>query len=221
VNRNLAGAEKRKVLVYVQAIPVGPDGTVERSFEEYFLGATEFALSHSSKVALSKALLLGTMDVTAVGYAPVLHEALARGASNSISVSVCDTPFEQAKTFPSGDFEILVGENPDGFFSGASLAGALVALRDYTFRVWDEERPEYLGNSVVLVKDLLSPTPEIDIRRIRKASEAKFDAEAAIGRSRISPTASSSSRSNEILTGNPADLSSALKKRLRRSTGIV
>ena len=214
-------SEKGKVLVYVQAIPVSSssgESSREKSFVEYFQNSAEFTMTHSSKVALEKAQLLGTSDVTAIGYSPILHEAMARGASAGISVPACDTPYRQARTFPQGNFEILIGENGDGLFNGASLAGALVAMHGYVFRMWGEEKPEYLENSVVLVKDLLQPTPGIDIRRVKRASEARFEAEAVDGNSRI---LSIPSARNEILSGNSKDLSSALSKRLRRNLPIT
>jgi hypothetical protein len=215
-------SEKKRILVYVQALPsdvaTSGEGSSQRakSFVEHFQNSPEFALTHSSKVALSRALLLGTMDVTAIGYAPVLHEAIARGASTAISVPLCDTPYEQAKSFPEGNSQIIIGENPDGPFGGASLAGALVALRGYPFRLWDEEKPEYLENSIVLVKDLLLPTPSIDARRIKRATEEKFDAEAVLGSCRVSSVAGASAR-YEVISGNPVDLSAPLIKRLRRN----
>ena len=126
-------------------------------------------MSQSSKAALAFASTLGFHEIVAVGFSPVLREALARGATSCKSVPLCDDPLEQSSFFPKEHFShILIGENPDWVFTGSSLAGILSESRRMQFCFFkDGDSIDFPERSVILVKDSGESPSTIDIRRIR------------------------------------------------------
>ncbi|HKW05266.1 MAG TPA: hypothetical protein VJN71_08215, partial [Nitrososphaerales archaeon] len=80
-----------RIVVYVQAVPsaVLSDG----KFSDLAKG--KFSINHSSKTALDSARrIFPNAKIKAAGYAPVLSEAIARGADLAISLPLCDDPLE-------------------------------------------------------------------------------------------------------------------------------
>ena len=136
-------------------------------------------MSQSSKAALAFGSTLGFHDVVAVGFSPVLREALARGATSCISMPLCDDPLEQASFFPKDNFShVIIGENSDWVFTGASLAGTLSESRKMRFCLFqDGDSIDFPERSVILVKDSGESTSSIDIRRIKASFEASVNPE--------------------------------------------
>ena len=134
-------------------------------------------MSQSSKAALAFASTLGFHDVVAVGFSPVLREALARGATSCISMPLCDDPLEQASFFPKDNFShVIIGENSDWVFTGASLAGTLSESRKMRFCLFqDGDSIDFPESSIILVKDSGESTSSIDIRRIKSSLEAECE----------------------------------------------
>ncbi|MGI0079143.1 MAG: hypothetical protein ACRECH_05925, partial [Nitrososphaerales archaeon] len=155
-------------------------------------------------------------EITAAGYHSILREALTRGASKAASLPLCDDPLDQAKSFPSNESYsyFLVGENPDGFFSGASLCGALSALRKMPLAITDLDSGVQVGG-VYLVRDAEDVSHNIDIRRINSAFKHNIAELGALGTSTFGR--SEQSASNEDLSSeSPKAISSAFSRRLRR-----
>ncbi|MHB8566313.1 MAG: hypothetical protein ACYC7D_00350 [Nitrososphaerales archaeon] len=206
------------IAVYVQALPSSVGEAPSKNFGDNFEDS-EFELSHSSKVALSIAKGFGSHEITAMGHEPVLHEAIARGATSTVSLPFCDNPYEQAKSIPRDLFsKIIIPESVDGPFTGASLAGALISLYGYSFQLVEKEgfSRHAAENSVLLVKDYSSSIAPIDLRRIKLAVEVKIEKHTTVGLlnvSRINPK-----DMHEELRGEPRDISNAITKRLKRVT---
>jgi len=163
--------EDRRILVYVQAVP----SSVPPSLKQFSdLETCDFNMSHSSRVALSFASTLGFSDIVAAGFSPIMKEALARGASSCYSMPLCDDPFDQISFFPTDDFSnIVVGENPDWVFSGASLCGAIIGAKGFDLAPISKELPP---NSIMLVPDSGEETSGVDIRRISFSSSSMITA---------------------------------------------
>ena len=203
------------ILVYVQAIPLEQAGP-KRSFEEFFQDS-EFEMSYSSKIALTTALKFSTSEITAVGFTPILHEALARGATKAVAVPFCDDALEQAKTLPRGSM-ILVGENPDGPFTGASLAGALAHLRGISIHLYEydegkkQNANKFTEGTVMLIKN--GTVAEMDVRKIKQAVETRILIESPVGRLDVERT--SREIRHELLSGSTGENVSAISRRLTR-----
>lgn len=205
------------IAVYVQALPLALADSQPKNgnFGDLLQGAS-FVLSHSSKVALSVSTKSGNHDVVAIGQNSVLHEALARGATSAISVPLFDTALAQERSFPDQQFStIVVPENLDGPFSGASLAGAIAFHRGLSFFVLEDPNSRLAENSVVLVRDNLKPDA-IDIRRINGATNVKIKVEPAIGELEVSKQSQDAKKREEI-SGDDRSVSSTIARHLRRS----
>jgi hypothetical protein len=203
---------ERQLLVYVQAIPSWiPRGT--KKFKD--LEKAEFRLSHSSKAALSLATSMGFHEIVAAGYALVLNEAIARGATSVVSLPLCDDPVKQAGFFPDENFtNVLIGENVDWVFSGASLLGVLVHERNLKGTLStlhkDGKFPE---GCVILVKDPGDATVTIEVRRIKDAMEVNPHPEEVLGDVSFSEL---EAVKTETISGEPAEIASALSRKIRR-----
>jgi hypothetical protein len=205
------------IAVYVQALPVTLSDfqSKQGKFGDQLQGAS-FKLSHSSKIALSVATRSGSHDITAIGHTSVLHEALARGATSVVPVPLFDNPLAQAKSFPASRFSsIIIPENLDGPFSGASLSGAISFLRGMSFTVLENTNSRLAEDCVILVKDDLKPDA-IDIRRIYGATNVKLRDEAVIGELEVSKHSQDSKKREEI-RGDSETVSNLIRRRLRRS----
>lgn len=204
-----------KVLVYVQAVPILGSQKVRR-FEEF--SKAFFRISHSSISAFfrSKELFNESMLIV-VGYSSVLAHAMTLGASSGVPVSLCDDPLEQALEIknaighPRSIDSIVVGENLDGPFSGASLAGALSVVLDLGLAI--EPTDGSLG-TVVLLKDDGIKSYNMDIRRIDRASSVDFAQSLAIGNVMIEQAEGVHS---QVLRGLPSsEISTSISRKLRR-----
>lgn len=196
-------------------------------------------MSHSSKAALAIATTLRFPEIVAAGFSPVLQEALARGASDCYPMPLCDDPFEQVSFFPKDEFSnVLVGENPDWVFSGASLCGVIAGTRGFDLAQMSNGFPQ---RSVLLVPDSGDETSNIDIRRINLSSSSSIKAVKTNGNTTTSigstaardltPNleieipggvvgdsifAKSETRRTELVTGTPKEIASLLTRRIRR-----
>ncbi len=207
---------RTQVLVYVQAVPT----SIPRSAKRFGnIELSEFRMTHSSKVALVRASQIKDSGVVAIGYAAVLNEALARGATSAISVPLCDNPVEQAKFFPQEKSNlILIGENPDGIFSGAALAGALSALRNIPVHAnypgHDAHQIDSQKESILIVNDDGKSLGNVDISRIRKSAESVFNIAGILGRTELMSAEPQSAK--QPFKGEPKEIASMILKRLRR-----
>lgn len=205
-----------KLLVYVQAIPRAlPSGV--RKFSD--LSRSEFVLTHSSKTLLANARKLFPLgEIASAGYHAILREALARGADKAISLPLCDDPLDQAKSFPTGDLysHILVGETIDGPFSGASLCGALAALRKMDLSVIDRSSGSEAAhrNGIFLVRDEGHPN-NIDIRKIGHSLKQTFAVSEVRGNSSLEK-GELDSRREIIDTDLAKEIAASFSRRLRR-----
>ena len=206
---------EKQLGVYVQALPVSlsnPSST--KKFEEQFKDS-DFVLSHSSKIALKVAKSLGYHEVCAFGHSSILHEALARGATSAYSVPLFVNVVDQARSIPRDHFSsIVLPENLDGPFTGASLAGALISLYGLSFALWDgaNRHPE---SRVILVKDIDS-SDSIDVRRISQAVATKVETSTVIGQDDVATSSMQGGARHEELTGSMEEISGTIAKRLRR-----
>ncbi|MFI5420014.1 MAG: hypothetical protein ACHQ1H_03515 [Nitrososphaerales archaeon] len=179
-------------------------------------------MSHSSRAALAFAISLGFPQILAVGFSPVLQEALARGATDVKAIPLCDDPLEQASFFPEEDFlHIMIGENPDWVFTGASLAGVLMESKKMVLNVvpleGGPEENQLSKDSVILVWDTGEHVGDLDIRRIKYSTTATVDPEKVLGSSTFSKQ---EEKKTENLGGTPSEISSFLSKKLRRLSGV-
>jgi hypothetical protein len=177
-----------KILVYVQAIPTSISDKA-RNFKD--LSSSSVRMAHSSKVALDQALKI-SKEVVALGHSSILSEALAHGANEAKALPFCDDPVAQAESMQdsvveSNEISILVGENLDGPFSGASLCGALSSIYDLRFS-FSSNGEDASPGSVVLVKDTGTETFNIDIRAIDYATSQKFPESTIVGSSALEKT---------------------------------
>ncbi|HZW55227.1 MAG TPA: hypothetical protein VFF30_02975 [Nitrososphaerales archaeon] len=225
----MASPGRPRVLVYVQALPTSVEVDLsgrnsEPNFERCFKNS-DFVMAHSSKLAISKALELSGAEVVAVGFTPILREALVQGASSAIPVPLCSDPIDQSASFPQeAQSQILIGECLDGFFTGASFAGVLALRLGFSLEVWDgDSLAEHRPSNVTLVKDNCGRPKMPDIRRIRMAVSHSFTSQGISGKFRVSKKEQRDERkrSSEVLIGNLEEQSVALRKRLRRALGAV
>jgi hypothetical protein len=206
------------LLVYVQALPVSFPVTPKKFVD---LNASNFVMSHSSKTALAFASSLGFPEILAAGFSPILQEALVRGATDKAPMPLCDDPLEQASFLPEGDFShIIIGENPDWVFSGASLSGILAQTRGIALNVITQDEKiktnNFLSNSLLLVLDSGEHLSSIDVRRIKYSTSASVQPENVLGSSMFTGV---EEKRTENITGTPAEISSILSKKLRRLAG--
>jgi len=206
----------RQLLIYVQALPISVP-TSARQFLD--LAGSEYRMSQSSKAALAFASTLGFHEIVAVGFSPVLREALARGATSCKSVPLCDDPLEQSSFFPKEHFShILIGENPDWVFTGSSLAGVLSESRKMQFCFFkDGDSIDFPERSVILVKDSGESPSTIDIRRIKSSFEASVNPEGLLGNSTLSKR---EVKRGETVSGDASEISTILARRIKRMTGV-
>jgi hypothetical protein len=204
----------RQLLVYIQALPVSVPSSAKK-FQD--LENMEFRMSQSSKAALSFAKTLGFHEIVALGFSPILREALARGATSCYSVPLGDDPLEQASFFPKDEFShFIIAENSDWVFSGSSLAGILSETRKMRFCLFTEGRSlDYPESSVILVKDSGESSESVDIRRIRNSFDAVVNPEGVLGGSTLSRR---ETRKSEMLTGDTNEIASVLSRRIKRIT---
>lgn len=204
------------MLVYVQAIPVSIPASA-RKFTD--LEKSEFKLSHSSKIALAVACGLGSSDITAAGFSPILRETVARGASKIHEMPLCDNPQNQSSFFPKAAFDLtVIGENPDWIFSGASLAGLIARRNHLEVKPYSEDKRIDLEESqaVILVPDSgLEGAPPIDIRRIDRSMEVEVNPEGLLGDYLFRKM---EERKPELLSGSPEESAGVIARRLQRIT---
>lgn len=205
-------AERKRILVYVQAVPVYVPGSA-RKFSD--LENTDFKMSHSSKVALGLVSNEKDTEIVAAGFSPILREAVARGATGTFLMPLCDDPWDQLSFFPKEDrfSAILLGENPDWVFSGASLAGLISVKFGYNLQFCSETGQPLEPNCVVLALDSGQEVSNIDVRRIILASADHASPEAVLGNSTLRKLEETKA---EILTDSPAEMSSVISRRIRR-----
>lgn len=174
-------------------------------------------MSHSSEVALGFTSQRGDVELVAAGFPPILREAVARGATSTFSMPLCDDPLEQLSFFPREDrfSTVLVGENPDWVFSGASLAGLISVRMGYNLRVSSGPRGLLQPNCVILALDSGEEVSNIDVRRIILATADHANPEGVLGNSSFRKL---DETKPEILTGSPAEMASVISRRLRRIT---
>jgi hypothetical protein len=197
------------VLVYVQALPVSIPPSA-RKFSD--LESCEFEMSHASKLALAVASELSS-KVTAAGFSPILRESIARGAASIHSMPLCDDPLMQFSFFPKEEYsQFLIGENPDWVFSGASLAGVISAKTWYKIKAYNKTS-EISSNEVLIISDLVTEAPAIDIRRIDRSMNATVNPEGVLGRMLLRKMEEAKP---EILTGSIEDSTAVIARRLRR-----
>jgi hypothetical protein len=208
----LSGKVEAAVLVYLQAVPSSITGTPKKFID---LENSEFRMSHSSKAALAFATKHFEGKIIAAGFSPVLRESVARGATSTLSMPLCDDPQNQLSFFPRKEnFAcIVVGENPDWVFSGASLCGLIAAklgLKVMTSAQFSAE-----PDSVILVPDSGEDPANIDIRKISGALEAPANPESVLGDSFFRKMEESK---QESLTGSSKEMTSVVARRLQRIT---
>jgi len=176
-------------------------------------------MSQSSKAALAFASTLGFHETVAVGFSPILREALARGATSCVSVPLCDDPLEQASFFPKNDFShVIIGENSDWAFTGSSLAGAVSESRKMRFCLFkDGDSIEFPERSVILVKDSGESTSSIDIRRIKSSSETNVNPEGVLGDATLSKR---ETKRSESVSGDVSEIAAILTRRIKRITRL-
>jgi hypothetical protein len=209
-------AAKASVLVYAQAVPRHIPGGVDKFSD---LSKATFSLGHSSKAALNRAKRT-RKEIVAIGHSAILAEALTRGAAKVLPVSLCDDPFEQAMTLPKNNrwANVIIGENPDGPFTGASLSGALSAIWGWTLVLdnsLDKEPEPYPPSSIILVKDDIDQAYNIDVRQIVPALEKKIRHSDVKGtlqllRQRAEP------RHETLNADSPNEIATSILRRLRR-----
>lgn len=212
VYRILSDENKLPILVYVQAVPVSIPSNA-RKFTD--LETCEFKLSHSSKAALAFATsTFERGELIAAGFSPVLREAVARGAASAFSMPLCDQPLDQFAFFPKGKAfsHIIVGENPDWVFSGASLAGLISVKMNYRFLVYSGPTV-FDSSSVILVPDTGEEASNIDIRRIDLSMNVQVNPEGVIGNSIFRKQ---EEPKPELLTASVEESEAAISRRLRR-----
>ena len=96
-------------------------------------------MSKSSKNALIFAKVLGFHEIMAVGFSPILLEAIAEGRHERLFSSAVRRTSEQASFFPKEPFShFIMAENSDWVFSGSSLAGVLCESRKMRFCLFKE-----------------------------------------------------------------------------------
>ncbi len=205
--------EKQRILVYVQAIPASVSTSAKRFTD---LESSDFKMSHSSKAALAFASTHTLGEVVAAGFPPILREAVARGASATFSMPLCDDPLKQLDFFPKeGKFSsIVVGENQDWVFSGASLCGLISAKLGFGLYV-SRTSSQIEENTVVLVLDSGEETGNVDVRRIVQATTTMANPEGVLGDSSFRKLEETKP---EIQTGAAQEVSSVISRRLRRIT---
>jgi len=206
---------KENVLVYVQAVPVAIPRSA-RTFED--LEQADFQLTHSSKVALAWAAQIPDSEITATGYAPILNEALARGAANAIPVPLCVSVTDQARLLPTGEWLLVVlGENPEGPFEGITFAGTVAEMRNVPClikeRSWNYDVSGCPPGSILVLRDDGLVAGRIDVRRIVQSSKAEFEDKKIIGSAQLKIQ---DQRTNKPLTGEPQELAETILKRLNR-----
>lgn len=168
-------------------------------------------MSHSSKVALAFATSLGFPEIIAAGFSPILQEALARGGTGYHSMPLCDDPLEQISFFPKDEFSnIIVGENPDWVFSGASLCGAIIGTKGFDLSPVSKNLPQ---RSVLVVPDSGEESAGVDIRRINFSTSSSVNPEGILGASIF---AKSETKRPELVIGSPSEIISLLSRRIRR-----
>jgi len=199
--------ENNRILVYVQAIP--STETSLRNFSD--LETCDFVMTHSSRVALAFANSLGFSEIVAAGFSPVLNEALARGATKCHSMPLCDDPIDQLSFFPRDNFSnIIVGENLDWVFSGASLCGVIMGSMGFDLA---EISKDISQKSVVLVPDSGEASSSIDTRRINFSFSSRVNPEGVLGDSTFSK---SEIKRSELIVGSPSEIASTLSRRIKR-----
>lgn len=206
-----------QIFVYVQAVPIFVASSA-RKFQD--LEDSEFEMTHSSKNALSFASSLGAAEIVAVGYPPILREAILRGATRFKAVPLCDDPLQQLSFFPQEDAadHIIVGENFGWVFTGASLAGTMAQRRTKDLIVCNRgDSPELRKGSVILVRDSGESAGSIDVRRVKNASEASIDPEGVLGSSTL---LKQESGKTEFIGGEPSEVATALTRKLKRLTRV-
>jgi len=175
-------------------------------------------MSHSSKAALTFAGSLGISQIVAIGFSPILQEALARGATDIVAVPLCADPFEQASFFPHENFSyIILGENPDWKFSGASICGILAESRKIGLEICKpgsmNNVQDFSDNSLILVLDSGESSSSIDVRRIKYSTSANVNPEGVLGDSVFSKL---EDKRTEKIAGTPSDITSTISRKLRR-----
>jgi len=205
--------DKRRILVYVQAIPVFVPGSA-RKFTD--LETCEFRMSHSSKAALAYTTVDDSAEIVAAGFSPILREAVARGASSTFSMPLCDDPQKQQSFFPrDANFSsFVIGESPDWVFSGSSLAGVVSVKFGLPLRVRSNQGKLDHG-SVILVLDSGDESTNINVRRIDLAFEAPANPEGVLGESSFRRL---EEKRSEALDGAPDEIALVISRRLRRIT---
>lgn len=199
----------------MQAIPTAIPSSAKR-FED--LQDSLFEMTHSSKKALSFASALGAGEIIAIGYPPILRDAIMRGATRFISAPLCDDPLQQLTFFPKEEMtgHVIIGENPEWIFTGASLAGAVSQRNAKRLIVCSTcDSLDLSRRSVILVRDSGANAGIIDIRRVKSASEAGVDPERVLGSSTL---LKEESRKPEVVSGQPSEVASVLTRKLRRLT---
>jgi hypothetical protein len=211
-----------EVFVYVQAVPLWIPSSIAKFSE---LSSADFQMTHSSKAALACALRVSNLTgckIVALGLAPILGEAIARGASSSISVPLCENSRDQADSLPrEGWHYFLVGENRDGFFSGASLVGAMKGegAIHVTEGLRDEEKIAKLPHgSRIIVRDDGSSLPPVDVRRIRFSEQNKFEASITSSLDGIIRK-KRRAESQSTTFGSPEELAVSISRKLRKYEG--
>jgi hypothetical protein len=188
--KNNSNMGSSSILVYVQAMPVKIHGSVKNFLD---LVGCDFRMTHGSKAALYLASMYKGFDIVATGFGPILNESLARGATRCIEIALCDNPRDQAKEIPPGEWRfILVGENPDAFFAGASLCGSISSLFNCPVFIFDWNRNlheirllDYPKGSVVLVRDTNVADLCVDARRVSSSSQTVFEKGKVVGSSSL------------------------------------
>lgn len=172
-------------------------------------------MSHSSKAALALASSFST-DIIAVGFSPILLEAIARGASDVFSVPLCDDPLVQLSFFPKEErfSNMIIGESPDWIFSGASMCGLISAKLGMNLRVYPGSGAVD-SNYVTLVLDSGEEVSPIDIRRITSSLEVPVNPEGVLGNSGLKKL---EERESEFLKGSSEEIAATISRRLRRIT---
>jgi hypothetical protein len=204
----------KRIIAYVQAVPLSISEGI-KSFKD--ISPFNLRMSHSSKVVLDRALKVST-EVVALGHSSILSEAIARGAKEAWALPLCDDPVVQAHSMRdfivNSDVSIIiVGENLDAPFSGASFCGVLSSIYDLNFSLDSENL--WKEGSVILVRDSGKEIFNIDVRRIGDAISQKFDDSQIMGTSRLEKI--HRTQTTELgLEQSPREISSIISRRLRR-----
>jgi hypothetical protein len=202
---------RQEIFVYVQAIPISIPSSA-KGFRD--LAGSQFRISHSSKLVLSRASGISSW-VVAMGHSSVLREALARGATRVIPLPLYDDPVKQTenmKNFIGDSALVLIGENLDGPFSGAALAGVLSSLCNLRLLI-DSDLKSDLKGSIILLRDPGTEAFNIDVRKIPEASK-EIPVTSVVGNCTLER------RSNQIREKpreeTPEDVASNVSRKLRR-----